>query len=1463
MNGILRVFDRTGIRDYNLETEQAPIRVFDLLFTPLQGDWYYSAPTPVLVNGHPSNSGQVSVGDIYAVDQASLTKIFVLPKVSGPQRRFRFSGQLTVGRGSDNKLELRDPTISSHHCFLFFGNGTYLVQDRNSTNGTYLNGMPVSSGSPQQMYPGDTLKLGRYTIWVGKTELSVLNTDEDVIFHTPRASAGGNAYASPRRRPYPYFSRAPRLYSGLPPLSIQIEDAPGIGEKPSMGMAAIAMSVPAMAISLGVSALRYGLGRRKYSKLEEQRAELYTRYLTGVEEQLKKHADLQRILEEQLHPALHECLRRADGPSLKLWERRPEDDDFLSLRLGRGKAPAAAKVTISPRHLQMREDEFTHVPEQLARQYAQVDNVPICCSLMKDGICGIIGPRGEAVRLAQGMAVQLAALHSYDEVKLVVVFPAAEQEQWSWMRWLPHCCSPERDLRYIACTPDQVKELLSSLEAVIKERTDSAQEWTFGSRSASIPHYVFLVADPSLLANAQILGAAMMKNQPELGLSGIILGQSLSDFPHSIHNVVRITPSAQGVRLSLQRGGEVVELDSGESPVSLPVYDRFARSMASIRLADSADGQTTQGLPPYVGFFEGLRVRKVEELDLGEFWDSARPEETMSVPIGVRSDGGLFYFDIHEGAHGPHGLVAGGTGSGKSKMVQTWVASMAMQFSPEDVNFILVDFKGESLLAPFKGLPHLSGFTSNIDPDVRRKFLAIESEMTRRMILLKSGGKQKYDDIIAYRRARRLDPDMEPMPFLFLVVDEFASFKEQYPEFIGPIDHLFQAGRSLGMFAILMTQKPSGKVTAQMQANLGFSWCLRVKDDADSREVIGNSDAARLRVPGRAYVKANNGDYELIQTLYGLGDYEPDQKSGQSQVRVFALGLNGVPLEGPESQTWGDRRRRPDELTVLTDYIADYCRRKGIASARAIWRDPLPQKLDLDTLAQWQTDSPAPQSPKALLGLLDDPAHQLQAPLEHDFWNDGNLAVYGVSQSGKTTVLQTLLVDMCRRYHPDQVQFYLLECGNRLRTMECFPHVGGAAGNDEPESMSKITEFLLEELERRKKAFRKAGVGSPEGYAETVKTPLPTIILLVDHINLLGDAFFELQNQTIKLAGEGPAYGMYLVCTFSGTTRINASLAQNLRRTIALKLSDRMSYVSIVGRGADEPDDLPIGRGYLRTAEGAVLFQAAIPCAALSDGQRSAALRRLAEELRADWHGDLPVAIRPIPEELPYGTLEGPPFLLGVDCGSGAAIDLSIPENRSLMVGAGKPEALSSLLRSFIRQTRKAEGEVWLFTQHPDVYGDLLEGEHLITEINALDALADVLVQPLRERQNILRQDPEAVFPPMVVLVDNMKILLDQAQNQTISRLEVFVRMGKGLSFLLVCGGSAEDMNQCRFRGSNILAVTMRDGPRLIAAGTLAAHQLFENTALRLQHPSLAENEGLYLNREGGQPVFLKLMAGD
>lgn len=1482
MNAILRVVNMNGMKDFDLSVETAAISELQFMASPAGKDWVFQCAAPIVYQGRKVTSGQICIGDAYFLDEKTYTKILILPKLTGGRKEIPFHQRLTVGRKLNNDLELKDPMVSGNHCVFVRLDGTISVQDEKSTNGTFVNRRLLRAKIPTPLKNGDEVVVGPYTLCVNNG-LFIKNTNSNVHIHvnaqqSRTVSPGAGQYAVPKTKAYPWFSRAPRMYSEVPPLSIEIAEAPAIGEKPSMGMTTIAATNgPGMAIGLGMTALRYGLGKKKYNEKERQRAEVYAKYLTGIENQLKDHADQQRSHAISLHPDTADCVQRVNGPRQNLWERHPEDTDFLSLRLGVGQTPAEARVTIPVQRLQLQEDEFTHVPQQIRDKYAYVDRMPVNCSLMQDGICGVIGPRQQAVKLVQGMVAQIAALHSYDEVKLVVVFPEREREQWEWIRWLPHCMSKERDIRYIACDKTGIKEILPQLEAIVKFRVDSVTEWKFGTNSSNLPHYVFIVADSSLMADSSI-GSALMLNRPELGLNGIIIGQTLSDFPYSTRNVITVAPSKKGLHLSFRKNAQTVELDSEELEIPFQVYQTFGRSMAPIRVP-AVEDDSRNGIPSFITFFDGLRISKVDQIELGEFWSASRPEESMSVPIGVKQGGELFYFDIHEKAHGPHGLIAGGSGSGKSKLVQAWIAAMVMQFSPEDINFILVDFKGESLVTPFKGLPHLAGFTSNLDPDVRRKFLAVESEMGRRMALLKENS---CDDIIQYRRKRRTSPQMPPMPFLFLVVDEYADFKTQYPEFTAPIDHLYQAGRSLGMMAILMTQNPSGKVTDQMRANLGFRWCLRVDQESDSREVLGTTDAAHIRESGRAYVKANDGTYVMIQALFGSTPYEPDKNKRRNNAQVFAIKLNGKAIEDYSYQEKKDDSASRWELSVLTEYVSTYCMRRKIAAARPIWMDTIPERLDLEEMQnrrnrmimqeassmEWiptERTAAADSHPVAVLGLYDDPAHQVQDVLTHDFWNEGNLAVYGAATTGKTTFLQTVILSLCNRYTPAQVQFYLLECGGfAMRSLERFPHVGAAAGDDEPESIDKILKLLEEELERRRKLFRKEGITTLESYMEVTAQPMATVILGVDHMNLLGQSLSDMQSRIIKLSATGASYGVYLICSFAGTNSVNYQLLQNIRRVMALQLTDKGDYTSITGRVTADPSALPVGRGFMKTGRGAILFQTAIIHANMQDGERAVAIRRQADKLQNEWNGPCPAGIQIVPEKLAYGDLEGEMYLLGMNTETGDTLTLPALEHQSLMIAFGNEDGKEALYRSFLRQALEAGGEVWMYTGSPTGYSDLLDGEHLITELSQLNALVEPMAGILRERQAKYKQNPAMTFPPMLVLIDGMKTLLTQAEENTIMRLEVFVRLGKGIGFFLVCADTAADMNYCRYSGSSILAVTMRTRARMIVGGALVEHQLFENASLRLTHPQpLKGDEAVVLAQEGTKANFVKLMGGD
>ncbi len=1446
MNAILRIMYPNRIEDIDLSSRISPVRVGSFTAAPGANGWGF-------VQGNRSGMLQINRGVV--IDREKKVAALVIEKVAGSVRYIELSDGITIGSDKGNQIVMEDPIVSGKHCRIERKGLDWFLVDGGSTNGTYLNDKKMLRSPLKQ---GDVIKIGRYVLKMGSL-LQIVNADDRVIFHVPLAQPGGRELFV--QKPYPWFSPAARMHQTLEHLTVDIQSAPTIGEKPSMGLGMIALDPVAMAMSVGMQALRYGLGKKKYSKKEQERAEIYARYLAEIEAQLKEHGAKQRNHEEMLHPSLRDCLNRVIGPAENLWEKHVSDEDFLTVRLGLGTVPAKAVIHVPGQRLQLQEDELADVPQVLAEKYAVVEDVPVVCDLMKDGNCGIVGSREAAVALVQSMVAQIAALHPYNEVKIVVVASEQEREKWSWMRWLPHCNSDNKEERYLYIGNHRPKEM-ESLDKICKARMDGLNEWNYGKNSQTQPHYVVIVAEPSLL-NHSSLGAALMLNQAGLGISGIFLGSQMTDFPHSVRNIVEVQPSVKGLAMRLRAEGRSCSLVTKECEVPRGEYERFARGMAPIRLRGIRKEEG--GFPASISLLEGLQVREVAHLELGDFWENALPEKTLAVPIGIMENGEHFLFDIHEKGHGVHGLVAGQPGSGKSQMAQTWIASLAMHFSPQDVNFVLVDFKGDSLLQPFLKLPHLAGSISNLDADIARSFSALEGELHRRQSLFSEYG---CGDIRKYMEARRYHSSMPNVPYLIVIIDEFAEFKRQFPDFTKPLEHIYQIGRSLGLFIVLMTQSPAGVVTTQMLDNAAFRWCLSVNSESASRELLGTGDGTKLRNPGRAYVKSGEV-YELMQTYYAGAPFQKYRKKESSaSATVSLIGLNGERT----SFGSGDNQKKytaHTELDALVERICDYCTRRKIPAAEAIWKKELPKELDLFSMvpsweqAGWTGRIAAEQGPTANFGLVDDPVRQSQYPLCHDFWQDGHMAVYGMPLSGKTTFLRTIQIALSQTYHPEQVQMYSLDFGGfGLRSIENLPHVGAAAGDDEPESMTKLLEVLLEELALRKKMFRKAGAGSPDAYLEATEESLPTVILFADNYNLAGSHYPEVSAGVLKIAREGATYGMYLVCSFAGTTGVNYTLLSNFKKIYALQLAEKSEYNSIVGRPKGTVPAGIRGRGLAKGEEEPLLFQTAIPYEELSDGKRMKKLRDIAERMKDAWKGKLPKGIFTMPEDVCYGSLEGKPFILGLDKEEGNVISVPWKEHQSLVISDGAYQK-TALMTSLIRQAAEIEdSEIYLFTNHRSSYEPYMKGHRITASGQELDGWMVPFANELRARQKQLKENPEVVFPPFVILLDDYGSCIKSCQEETIARLEVFIRLGKGLGVFVAAADTAEKMGKCRFQG-DILTATMREGHILLAGGNFPNHQITDTYGLSAKHPGpLEAGEGALL-KNGEEVKFMQIMQGE
>lgn len=1425
-----------------------------VLFQQQGGKWRATCTGTVYLGRQPVQDVFPNPGDFFVIDPVQHLAVMFLNEQEVGTVSLQDIDALTLGRTAANMLQLPDPMISSKHAILIRQGDSWLIQDQRSASGTYVNGTQIQSCPLNE---NDSFFMGQFRLQLRGDTLLIYSSGIMPVLHLVQNANQPTEPeplrpAKPQTKPYPFFTRSPRLRQTGPTGSLEIEAAPIIGQKPEinwfttllpsiggvilmlvislatgMGPTSLLFSAPMTLIGVVMTIINYKKQTKNFSQSDSLRNQKYEQYLAECEAKLQAAYDQQKQAALASHPDLHRCKQMVESLDRSLWSRTHLDPDFLSVRVGLGDEPLALKVNTPKISLMAQEDAFTHRPQQLADKYQTVLGMPVLCDLMRLSNLGIVAARAEAIQMTHSLIVQLTTQHGYDEVKLVVLYPQIEADQWIWMRWLPHTFDAERKNRYMASTSFEAAQMLAPIEEELKQRAANAKD-LLRAKQINGPHYVFLIADPSLLRNRPVdhyfNGA--------LGVSTIMLSPSLAALPQAIQQIIEVTSAS----CQLYAKDQAMQRRSFRpDTITLEACEHFARSMAPIRLP----AQNDQQLPSLITFLDGYHISRVENIDLNDFWSNSIPEKTLAVPIGIRETGEPFYFDIHEKKHGPHGIVAGTSGSGKSEMAQTWIASMAMQFSPRDVNFILVDFKGTSLLQPFRTLPHLAGSISNLDKDIQRNLLALNSEMEHRQVLFDRYG---CNDIIEYLTKRRRDPQMEEMPFLIIVFDEFAEFKAQFPDFTTALNHIFRGGRSLGVFSMIMTQKPSGVVTDQMNANANFRWCLKVQSESDSRELLGENHAAYIRNPGRSYVRCGDGTFELIQSFYSGAVYQPGSTS-KEEATVCSVAINGErksygAAPGKASGTSGE-----SQLDAVVRTIAEYCKRKHIAPAKPIWTEKLPDKLDLsalmpqqklwERLSDWSADQ---SSPVARLALVDDPAHQQQLLLTHDFWKDGHLLVYGMPLSGKTTFLQTLMLSLCNEYTPEQVQFYCMDFGGfGLRSLETFPHVGAAAGDDEPEVMMKIASLFQHELDRRKKLFRNLGVGSMNSYSDACDDILPTWILLVDNMNLLNNSMPELMDPIMQFTREGAAYGMYLAVTVTGASGVSYQLLQNFKTTMTLQLTDRLDYTSLVGRVTGHMPQPLMGRGLVR---GPLEFQTAIAFADLSDGKRIALLRRIADQMRAIWNGPLPIRIVSMPERIPYGSIKAQPFVLGLSHTSMEPVSLPLDSTTSLLISAGDEESKDRLLNLLLKQVCDIPHASVLLCS-PSL---TCRNAQLLRTASDLEAALLPLVQELRARQKVYKADPSATFDPIILVLDRFADYLAEASLDTTSRLEVFVRLGKGLGITIIAADQAAKVGR-RFYSNDILMVTMHDGPVAIVGGQAADHTVVDTLSLRkLQPESISKN---------------------
>lgn len=1374
---------------------------------------------------------------------------------------------ISIGRSSSCDIVVADHQVSGRHLEIYRQGNKWGFRDNGSSNGTHLNESKSTGG---MLNDEDVLTIGFCRLIITNTTLMITTTCS--ILSNLKHSRETHGAASPDD-PYPFlFKKSPRLREMIPDDTFDLQSPPNIGGKPTISwvnvllppfltvgvmlvicffvmntMTMLYFSAPMTLIGVIMSIVRYRGEKKKYFATQELRLEKYDTYLDEQIEKIEYCVKEQRRILTEDFPSVQQCVHLAEGPDRKLWDRRVRDADFLSLRLGAGNVPASITIKYAKKMLSLEVDTLADRPTQIAEKYSEVSDCPITIDFGKYPNCGIIGERQLCITLGKNLIVQATAHHSYDDLRIVVLCDSGETEEWAFCRWLPHLFNDTRSQRFIADSPTQQKKLLDKLEETLSLRwMDIFEEKDEAHRTVARPFYLFVCA--SLSVSNHTIMRYLTANDRRLGVGAIFLFDQIEDLPKETFYIADLSSKPY---LVYEREQASEKQSFSLDYLAANQYERYARLMAPLRI-DGEGGKV--GLPTNISFLQGYGAQRPQMLGLERYWQNAVPEQGMAVPIGVRENGESFLFDIHEKHHGPHGLIAGMTGSGKSEMVQSWILSMAVHFPPEAVSFVLIDFKGTGLLLPLKNLPHLAGSISDLDTSIGRNLIALENELTRRKTLL---DQHQVNNISAYRKLLRQGKASEPLPYLFLVIDEFAEFKVQFPDFMQVVNRVFAIGRTLGVHIILLTQKPASVVDDKMMANTRFRWCLKVASSADSRDMLHHPDAAKITNPGRAFIQVGEDEvYEEVQSFWSGAPYNPYRAlTLQRETKVSVIDLYGNRLCYEPEKTTGYRSEK-NEIDAVVEYIDDYCRKNQIPRARAIWMSKLPEQLQLKDVLQIAFDgekwSKAERGLRVTVGLVDDPRSQSQYPFYFNLSEEGHAAIYGAPGSGKTILLHTVAMSIALSYPPDAVHIYMMDFGGgSLNLFRDIPHVGGVAVAGDDERMLKLGDMLTAELKKRRKEIASLGLVSASSYREATGKEMPCIVLLLDNFVPVLEMYPDLEGVIQSIIREGAACDMYMIMTSSGPNTIPYRINQNIKSSVALHMTNNMDYAGIVGKtNGLEPENHP-GRGLVR-GNPPLEFQAALPAAGRSETERTAAIRAMAMLMGEKWNGDRVGSIPVMPELVHASDYPCAGVFLGLTCQDIQPAVLDLWTNPFLLISQTRTDD-----RVMILITKQV-----LEKMEPKsiILSDSLPGLE-IPVIQDMDVALEELMPELQRRKDALTDSGLEIekYPYIAVLIPDLKAAFDNVSNESMRRLNSIVLLGERLNVLLVVQGQAEDINRLYHAGDAFTNSIVRQADALLVGGKASAHSaIHTNLSFTEQNMLLDEGQGYWVEDE--ETVKIKLL---
>ena len=1189
---------------------------------------YSTSDVKVLNNGIEQEKMQLETGKFYVLRRKNVNYlIYVGDIIDNIVNIYKYSSDfdITIGNNSSSNIIINHEFVNNLCAKISFSNGSLLLEKK--VNFVYLNENQLLSNS-QKLDCGDQINIYYLKIIImknlivvisdskvnlsniknsGLTEYSVeLDDCKDFeIVDEDLYSQNDYYFKSPRIR---RFIENKEVKFSKPPVGPTEEEMPAlltIGPIITMGiMSFVTLSQTLSSLiskekslstewprlltagAMLISMLLWPLLIRFYSKRQKERSrkkleKKYGRYLDERREELSIEAKYQSdVLRENLL-STHECLDIIAKHGYNFWDRRNDQDDFLQVRLGIGTEKLNVDVKYSEEDFTVDEDDLKKQADKVVEEFKNLYNVPVKYSFYENKITAVIGEYNKCHAFVNNLLLQLITFYTYEDLKFVVFTNNNNMYNWDYLKYTNHNFSNNKNIRYFSSSINDAQNVSEYLNYVASQRIQSGR-----SEKALQPHYIVIIDAYNMVKGLDFI-KQITEAEENIGFSIVLIEDRLSDLPSKCDNFISIGQA--GKCEVIRSSAEIQEhIEFKEEIIYNLNMMEIARNVANIPIEFE---EKTAELPDSVSFLEMEKVGKVEQLNILNRWNINDSTISLRSEVGIDENGNLVYLDLHEKAHGPHGLIAGTTGSGKSEFIITYVLSLCINFSPDIVSFALIDYKGGGLALAFENkttgvvLPHLAGTITNLDKaEMDRTLVSIDSEVKRRQQIFNQAREQLGEstiDIYKYQRFYKEGRLQEPIPHLFIICDEFAELKSQQPEFMDNLISVARIGRSLGVHLILATQKPSGVVNDQIWSNSRFKVCLKVQDETDSKEMLKKPDAAYLKQAGRFYLQVGYDEYYVLgqSGWCGAKYYPSDKIVKEVDKSINFIDNSGNFIKNIKASSNKKSEAVGDQFSSILNSIISISKKTGKKS-RKLWLDNIPPIILVDDLIKKYNIEINPYNVEAIIGEYDAPETQQQGIVKYNYLDQGNTIIYGNDGTENEMLLDSIIYSTCKYHRAEEVNFYIMDYGSEvLRKYEQLPHVGGIVFASDEEKYNNLIKLLKNEIKRRKQIFTQFG-GEYRNYVKSNKLPL--IVVILNNYDSISDSNKDLFEVLPDLIRDSERYGILFVITCNSTGSIRSRITTNCNNVYALKLNDKNEYSIVFGMRASNVPRNILGRGFMK-----------------------------------------------------------------------------------------------------------------------------------------------------------------------------------------------------------------------------------------------------------------------------------------